>query len=217
MFEKSGFPRIDEIFEAAEGLQFVPSGYLHFKSALQKAGPQLVTGWAESDLAPEIWNAADPAAAAAKKRWSTLVDWFRKKLFEGKLSAHYLSRDGNFRHLEKSTFALKHAEYMFREHQHNFFPLLLVQAELDAALKLGALHQPVIHTSPKPKLEIANLAISTLWPNGVPSTITAKKRDNQISEWCKTNGKEKPSPRVVRKALQTRKSAILGIASFSQS
>ena len=52
MFEKSGFPRIDAIFEEAKGSKFVPSGYLHFQSALNKAGEQLVASRAETDLTP---------------------------------------------------------------------------------------------------------------------------------------------------------------------
>lgn len=55
--------------------------------------------------------------------------------------------------------------------------------------------------SKKPKLETAKLAISTLWPNGVPSTKTAKMRNSEIQKWCKSNAKECPSERIIRYAL----------------
>ena len=136
MFEKSGFPRIDAIFEAAKGSQFVPSGYLHFKAAIEKAGPLVVHGWTQADSLSEIWSDTDNAGNASQKRWIELVDWFRKKLFAEELKAYYLNRGGKLTLIASGTFAHNHAEHIFREHQQNVFPILLDEGELNTALNL---------------------------------------------------------------------------------
>jgi hypothetical protein len=75
--------------------------------------------------------------------------------------------------------------------------LLPISNDLDAKVL-----KPNI-ASQAPSLELAKLAINKLWPDGVPRTVKAKERNNEIVTWCKNNGySSSPSTRTIVKAVK---------------
>ena len=57
---------------------------------------------------------------------------------------------------------------------------------------------------PAPSKDAVNKAVNALWPNGIPATLHAQTRNEQIVQWCRDNHIIPPSVSTIKTALAAR-------------
>lgn len=181
---------------------FAQNGLTLWQDDPSNQGGELFPGLTRADLAEAAFGQAKVARLGVDEACRKLLDWNvgdYQKVRE--MLRYYFSVQE-----EKRGLAVSRAEYdRWRTETARRRPLVppggLVsqRAQLKKNQSNG---KPSVRQ--RPAFQTAVLAITVIWPKGIPPTERAKTRDRKIVDWCKIRKPPllAPSRRVIRRAVQ---------------
>jgi hypothetical protein len=179
-FFSTGFPRVDAVLQNLKGPKFIPKNCIKLRDALSKVGLAKIQNWSGQETDEASWHDEADKDTVNYARWQDAATWFQHELFEGKITASRMQKDGTVVGVAKETFGQDQIQHIFRKHQEEAWILFVDERELSELL-----------LSPAALSEFSGLDVQTA---GLP-TLTEDQLEHlytkRVQNW--PSGKTPPS------------------------